>query len=277
MTEIERLQENANQINADFQAVKSAIVESGVEVPEGTRTQEYGAKVRKVYDNGKQAQYDAFWDAYLSNGTRYAFNTAFGGEGWTNNTFKPKYDITPHYAYMTFRATGISGDLVEILNECGVSLDFSESTMCYYIFSEATKITRLGVMDFSSVSSTTGAEYAFYYCRALETIDEIILPNKRLNLGNAFGGCIALKNVKFGGGAIQYNISFADCPLTRASIESVMNALSTDASGYAVTFSRAAVNTAFETSTGAADGSNSAEWEALKATRNTWTISLSPT
>jgi hypothetical protein len=63
-------------------------------------------------------------------------------------------------------------------------------------------------------------------------------------------------------------------PLNKNSITSVINALSKTKSGLTVTFSRNAVNKAFETAEGLADGSTSQAWLDLIAKRNNWTISL---
>ena len=68
---------------------------------------------------------------------------------------------------------------------------------------------------------------------------------------------------------VQYSTS-----LTRQSIENIIAALSTTTSGLTVTISKAAVNTAFETATDAADGASSQAWNDLIATRANWTISL---
>ena len=37
----------------------------------------------------------AFWDVYQQNGVRTSYDGAFGGEGWTTEIFKPKYNINP--------------------------------------------------------------------------------------------------------------------------------------------------------------------------------------
>lgn len=271
MTEIERLQENANQINSDFQAVKSAIVESGVEIPEGTRTLEYGAKVREVYAKGKQAQVDAFWDTYQQNGERADYSRAFGGNGWNPDNFKPKYDmICTRCDGMFNYVRKLKIDLVECLNNLGVVLDTSKSVMLTGMF-EWSPILRVGVID---LSSATAAGTIFNSASNLHTIDELVFPTDRdLGVPSAFLGCTALANIKISG-EIRYTIDFKDCPLTRASIESIMTHLSESKTGLTVSFKKTAVDTAFETAEGAADGSNSAEWETLKATRTDWIISL---
>ncbi|MBO5664243.1 MAG: hypothetical protein J6R95_05635, partial [Bacteroidales bacterium] len=42
---------------------------------------------------GKQEQYDLFWDAFQQNGTRTDYLRAFTGYNFTINSFYPKYDI----------------------------------------------------------------------------------------------------------------------------------------------------------------------------------------
>ena len=88
-----------------------------------------------------------------------------------------------------------------------------------------------------------------------------------------FTGATALKNITVEG-PIAYSISFKDCPLSKESILSVFNALSDTITGMTLTLKLLAVNTAFETSEGAADGSTSEEWNTLIATKSNWTISL---
>ena len=96
------------------------------------------------------------------------------------------------------------------------------------------------------------------------------------NFNQAFYYCSRLTEVRFvHGSVIAAAIQFQQSTkLSHASIESIINALSDTTSGLTVTLSLAAVNSAFETSEGAADGSASEEWAALAATKSNWTISL---
>ena len=45
MTTVERFEQNIDQVNSDFQAIKSKLIECGVEVADGTKTAEYAKKV----------------------------------------------------------------------------------------------------------------------------------------------------------------------------------------------------------------------------------------
>ena len=49
--------------------------------------------IPKVYNAGKQAQYDEFWDDFQQNGEQRKYMRAFQGSCWTDKTFNPKYDI----------------------------------------------------------------------------------------------------------------------------------------------------------------------------------------
>lgn len=75
-------------------------------------------------------------------------------------------------------------------------------------------------------------------------------------------------------GNIDASMGFAWCPLDKASTTSVISALSDTATAQTLTLSLSAVNTAFETSEGAADGSTSEEWLALAETKPNWLIEL---
>ena len=75
-------------------------------------------------------------------------------------------------------------------------------------------------------------------------------------------------------GKINVSISFEWLALDKANTTSIINALSDTASGQTLTLNLAAVNTAFETSSGAKDGSTSTKFAALIATKTNWTIVL---
>ena len=125
-------------------------------------------------------------------------------------------------------------------------------------------------------SETTHFNYAFKGLNALEVID-----GTPIYLGAATGaesfwtGGANLREIRFAG-KLAVNLSFGSGPkkLSKDSIQSIMSCLSDDATGKNLTIPLAAVNKAFETSSGAADGSTSTEWAELIATKPNWTISL---
>ena len=214
------------------------------------------------FEAGKKAEYDAFWGFYQLNGERGTLDFFFAGNGWSNNCFPPKYDMKPVRANSMFVMTGITGDLVELLNSRGVALDFSNCTMVHQLFANANGITRIGVMDFSKV--TYGSQW-FINTKKLVTIDKLIVSETTVTPSSAFESCEALINLTVEGVIDKngWNLKWST-KLSKASITSIINALSTTTSGLTVTLSKAAKEAAFT-----AD-----EWEALEQTKKNWTISL---
>lgn len=179
------------------------------------------------YEKGKQAEYDRFWDSYQTNGNRGNYADAFAGSGWNNETFKPKYNIKPTNCYRLFAESKISGDLVAILNDLGVSLDTSKSTDMFYTFA-ISEFTHLGVISFESVTALNNT----FRSSKVQTIDELIFKNDGSNTFNTpFTSCNNLTDIRKISGVIGNNISFANSnKLTHDSLMNILNALGTVAS-----------------------------------------------
>lgn len=183
------------------------------------KTSEMAEGVSEVYEAGKQAEYDRFWDNYQQNGNRTDYFNGFG-KCWTVETFKPKYDIRPTDAYMMFHFIELGGiDLAEYLNNLGVTLDFSNSTNMQYAFQGA-KICRVGVIDITKAVYT---DKLFNGCSLLHTIDTLVVSENSKAI-NFFSGCKSLANINIEG-IIAQDANFKDCPLTHDSLMSIINAL----------------------------------------------------
>lgn len=251
--------------------------------------------IPKVY----QAGYDSFWDSYQNNGTRKNYHHGFRGEGW-KTSFKPKYDMQPTHANAMFAgwgyAAGKTFDLVEMLEEAGVTLDLSKATMLAELFNSNTVVTHVGVID---ISSATNGSHIFNCASVLKTIDKFIVTDKTTTLTGAFDYCHVLENIVIEG-TIGANIDLHwSTKLTKDSILGVVAteeqiasnksivtvngtkyyggiiaALSDSTTGKTLTLSRTAIDAAFETHEGIVDGSSSPEWNALTGTKTNWTISL---
>lgn len=231
----------------------------------------FAEKQTEVFEAGKKAQYDIFWDTYQNEGKGGNYDFAFAGQGWTTVTFKPTKDIKPARAQYIFSQTAIKGDLVALCEKLGIVIDFSNCKLFNSFTSNARGITRFGVIDVSKATDT----FTFINCVALITIDKLIVSATTKYSSAAFEGDTNLENLIVEGEIAQNNFNTRYCTkLSKASIESVINCLSTDTTGLIVTFSQASVDKAFETSEGAADGSTSAEWLALKATKSNWQVDL---
>ena len=94
------------------------------------------------------------------------------------------------------------------------------------------------------LSGTSTINYIFYNAKQLKTIRDIIFPTAG-TASSAFTGCTALENITVSG-STQISLVFTSCTnLNKASIESIINSLSSTTSGLTLTLSKAAVNTAF--------------------------------
>lgn len=192
-------------------------------------------------DEGKQAEYDRFWDMFQQNGNRKGYQNAFM-TAWDDTAYNPKYPIVCQSNI--YAATGL----------------FSGSTITD---------TKVPIMI-----RNTRADTLFQDCVNLKRIPSLTFENL-VRFSNTFRNCKALEELNLYG---TLDIDGFDVQwstrLSKSSIESIINALSATTSGLSVTFSRTSVNTAFETSEGAADGSTSAEWTELANTKSNWTINL---
>lgn len=201
------------------------------------------------YDKGKQAEYNLLWDTLQNNGSTsganyyYKFSYSNNGVGWTDENFNPKYPLI-----------------------CA-----NNTTSAMALFYANTNITDTKV---PIVALGSNIQAMFYNASKLVTIRKIIVHAGVTVASTTFQGCTALENITVDGVIGQdFDIHWST-KLTKASIGSIMAALSTTNKGKSVSLSKAAVNKAFETSEGAKDGSTSEEWATLADTRPNWTISL---
>lgn len=216
-----------------------------------------------------QTWYDMFWDNYQRNGNLSGKNVEylFAGKGWTKENCKPKYDIvSPSSTYMMFSANTAVTDLREFKkgNDEKVILDFSGTTDLSYCFYRSS-ITYIQTLDCTSATNCNN----FFQASQIETIELLKLREDGKNtLGAAFANCVTLKNINVEGKIGHNGTDFKQCKnLTKSSLTSIINALSTATSGYTISLSQTAVTTAF----GSVDN---AEWQTLVASKPNWTISL---
>lgn len=200
---------------------------------------------QKVYEAGKKAEWDAFWEAYQYmpapyNSLRTDYHYAFHGDGWSDKTFYPKYDIIPEgscqriFDYFGMNSMRINGsryllNLVERLKECGVIFDTSQCKSLAYMVAYGA-ISHFGVLDFSSLSNANNVFYAAQYTTNIEKI----ISKESLTWITAFKNATALEEIRFEG-TIGNNIDFNSCTkLSYDSLISIIGALkdySADTSG----------------------------------------------
>ena len=145
---------------------------------------------QKVFNAGKKAEYDRFWDICQDYGNRRHYTGAFGYQTWTDETFQPKYPI---------------------IN------DFEATQM----FGYATLITKINV---PIVQNAANGTYMFRNCSNLVTILSLDISNVT-NTSNAFVQCRNLVDINFVG-TINADISFQwSTNLSHDSLMSIINAL----------------------------------------------------
>lgn len=211
-------------------------------------------------EDGKLEAYHTFWDEYQQGGVRTAYEHAFGGGGWTDNTFKPKYNMQVTAAREMFSRCRIT-DLKAKLDELGVTIDFSRCTDFTLTFANS-EITHIGVLDISSYKKPA---YVLNNASKVVTVDKLVLAadgSQVFTATSAFQGASELVNISVEG-IIGSSVSFQSSnKLSRASIESIMTALSDATTGQTLTIHKSAVEAAFTTD----------EWNTLVATKSNWTI-----
>lgn len=220
------------------------------------------------YDEGQTAEYDRFWDSFQQNGNRTDYTYGFAG-AWDRTTFLPKYDIKATSLNVAFHGLNRDDpnwetfDLVEHLENLGVVLDTSKSTLLTSTFMWA-RIGRIGVIDCRASTYPLSSTFAY---GKIKTIDKLIVKPE-LTYNGTFISQTDLVNITIEGTIGQNGLDMSPCTnLSKASIESVINALSTTTSGLTVTLSKTSVTNAFGSTTASA-------WTTLVNSKSNWTISL---
>lgn len=180
--------------------------------------------INEVYEKGKKSEYDEFWDTYQDAGSNpkgeKSYYYAFSGLGWTNSTFKPKYNIKMKYsntnAFTYFNGT----DLIKLLEDAGVTLDTSLASNLSNLFHYST-VTRVPIID---CRNATSLNLMFGSCYSLKYVEKLIVGEKNTSLSSAFQNCTHLSDITFEG-IIANSVNLSSSPLSPESLKSVINAL----------------------------------------------------
>ena len=181
-------------------------------------TSEMASGVNEVYEAGKKAEYENFWDNfnYFS-----IWDYHYAGTGWNKENFRPTEDII--LSVRTFARHGWNRDgiydLVEHLKSLGVKIIKMTSGRETFIY--CTMFNRLPEID------ATKATYfldTFYGMIRLVTIDKLIINTDVVTNWSAdiFGNCTRLVNINMEGSVLGKSISFLWCPLSVESIKSII-------------------------------------------------------
>jgi hypothetical protein len=142
---------------------------------------------------------------------------AFGGWGWNDKIFKPKYPIIcggGNNVYQMFAETNIT-TIPDGL------IDTSKVDSLNYMFYRPLSLEYAPIIDASSATSMTGL------CQNARKLKRVGIKNIRSNCiyQVAFENCVSLTDLSIEGtlGQNQFNVSY--CPLTVESLMSIINAL----------------------------------------------------
>ena len=211
-------------------------------------------EIDAVYRKGAQSEHDAFWDAFQirNNELRTSYEAAF--QSWRHPCFTPKYDIILAGPYNTQAFRQAQGfDLYDMIVGRGLTFDTSGATALTRTFNQSA-IGKIPPLDLSSCTSLTSTFEAmgrmFGY-----TTTTLVLNNLRedCTFNRTFYDALYFENITITGTIGQNGFDVSSCSLlNRASITSIINALSDTATGKTVTLSEAAVENAFDSTEGEA-------------------------
>ena len=212
-----------------------------------------------VFEAGKKAEYDGFWDMFQDGGNRTNYTGAF--RDWTATTINPKYPIRTTSLYEIFSNCGKLEALPELIsaNENGAF------NSCYTAFQMCLKLKSIDIDVINSATASSAWTSTFRYCQELVSIKKLgVLESQPFN--RTFDYCVSLENITIDGtiGQNGFDIHWST-RLSADSLESIINALSTTTTGLTITLpSVAESNYDTEKDAGA--------WNTLVATRSNWTI-----
>ena len=164
----------------------------------------------KIYQAGKNKEYDTFWDAYQQKGRRTSYINGFHGAGWTDDNFRPKYDI------VVSGSGGWMFSYTKISSLGDVKLDLSGCTKVTDMFI-STAFVELPALD---VSKAADLNTMFAFSSSLKKVGTLKLGTNQTFV-NTFQKCSSLKEISFSG-EISRSIDFSACPLTPESMINII-------------------------------------------------------
>lgn len=195
---------------------------------------EIATSIDEVYEVGKTAEHDEFWNNYIGNGNLSYAPYHFAGSGWNNLNFRPNKNLIFRKAATGLFQQSNIRNLKKCLEDCNVTLDISKSTNLNYAFAYG-KIQYLPKISIISADANTQ-----YLCGEtndgsyLISIDEIEIAETNTFVGS-FNYCKNLTHVIFTGTLATNGLNLSwSTQLDHESLLSILNCLkdySTDTSG----------------------------------------------
>lgn len=227
------------------------------------------------FEEGKQAEYDAFWDAFQDNGNRKNYQYAFCERGWNAETLKPKYMMVISTGERMFYRCNCVGETRLDMTEVCKKLDTSQATSALYMFSDAflDNVT----VDLGN-ATTLNTCFASGNIGANKSIKNVTLKvtENCTTFTNAFRYCEETEEIIFTEDSVIASKGLDlhwSKNLNKASIESIIHALSAETEGLTVTLSKTAVNREFGINVDdASTYPEGSEYYNLRYSKSNWTF-----
>lgn len=192
-------------------------------------------------EEGKKAERNDFWEEFQKGGVPMNYNYAFAYNKFKDDNYFPKYDI-------------------DVL---------SGNTTANYMFNASPDLTDTKVTIDASKANNT--QNMFSGCTSLKRIPKLIV-GANTGFANTFSSCEALEELYIEGTIAKNGLTLQySTKLNKASIESIINALSKTTSGLTVTLSKTAVNNAFGIDIDD-ESTYTDEWNTLRNSKSNWTF-----
>lgn len=248
-----------------YKAIADAIRQFSNDPADYMQPRDMATGVKYAFDNGynegETAAYNRFWDEIQQEGARTSYESTFSF--WSSVEIIPKYPIKTKNLYMTFtNCTKLKRVIAEVIPLNGGLNNI------YGAFQNCNSLEEISFdVIMANPQNTNAVNNAFANCTSLKSL-KLVLDGNAYVFANTFLGCSALKNLIIEGSITSNGLNLKwSTELSKASITSVINALSSTSSGTTLTLSETAVVNAF----GALPNT---EWTTLIAQKNNWTISL---
>ena len=231
MIKLELLPETTLQLQVAEKVIKTA---PPVIAPKRiTENGTYAAKEEGVYgfdpvtvevdmtiarEEGRQAEYDRFWNGIQNSGNRSDYSYAF--TNWQLEQILPKYPLRSVNLYYTFANCFQVKQITKDILPVGDAFDMS-----YGAFHQCYALEEIGFDLPIRTTNVNGMNVMFNECHNLKTIGKITLDDTAYAFSNTFTRCYALENVTFGG-TIAGSLSFVHSgKLSPDSVASILAAL----------------------------------------------------
>lgn len=193
----------------------------------------------EVYDkgvsDGKKSEYDEFWDVISSNWTRTTWSHAF--KYWSCEYIHPPKQIKPTAESIHVFAANPTLKKIEKKYFDFSGMPISSAQDLYQGCPSLETIEDVGLPAMRNYN------YIFNGCTALKTIECLRFSNNTTTATRSFQSCQNLEHITIEG-EICIDLDFSNSPLSRESIESIINHLS-DTTGATLTLKKTAVNREF--------------------------------